>query len=270
MNIRKSTKNYNKIFSDTITPEEYVNKLKARKASKNNVLNKIKAQVDPNMDPSDQLQVYFDALVPRSGKAKTVAGELVRAMMRILYRDFNDGDVWYSGYGRETCGSSVMYLVDMIPGLDNDFEEMINMELQDSSYSEALEDTTADLIIYLNEHPELFTKANTKDSRDDYDYEELNKWFTLPTYEFDVDASYEESYYDVSDDEIDDFINSLVEYDLGSGSVNRWASDAWVIEELDKEDYDMLNDMWEKWFRNFLSEHEREEEYEDDEEEYEE
>lgn len=98
MNIRKSTKNYNKIFSDTITPEEYVNKLKARKASKNNVLNKIKAQVDPNMDPSDQLQVYFDALVPRSGKAKTVAGELVRAMMRILYRDFNDGDVWYSGF----------------------------------------------------------------------------------------------------------------------------------------------------------------------------
>ena len=91
--------------------KDYAAKLKARKAEKSqNPLEKINAQLDPDMEITDQLQVYFDELVPAQGKADTVAGELVRAMMRILYRDYNDGDLFYEGYGKETCGGSVVYL----------------------------------------------------------------------------------------------------------------------------------------------------------------
>ena len=55
---------------------------------------------------TDDFDDWFDYLVPREGTAPTVAGEIYRAIARIIYRDFNDGDKFYEGYGRETCGSS--------------------------------------------------------------------------------------------------------------------------------------------------------------------
>lgn len=36
--------------------------------------------------------VYFKALVPREGKCDTIEGELLRAINRIIYRYYNDGD----------------------------------------------------------------------------------------------------------------------------------------------------------------------------------
>lgn len=257
-----------------LTPAEYAARARARKAKKDSeeengesILYKINAKLDPDMSVTDQLQVFFDELVPASGPAETQAGELVRSMMRILYRDFNDGDLWYTGYGKETCGPSVLYIIKTTEeDFHDEFQEIADRNLEDEAYTDALEEITYHLIEYLNNHPEEFTTPRIEDSRS-YG-ESLETYFDLPTYEFDVDASYDESYYDVSDDDIDQFIHDVVESDFRGATVNRWASDAWTIEGLDKDQLEYLEDVWERWFNDFLSQHEREEEPEEDEEEY--
>lgn len=50
-------------------------------------------------------------MVPSSGSCTTEAGELVRAMTRLLYRWYNDGDWFFQDYGLETCASSAAYLM---------------------------------------------------------------------------------------------------------------------------------------------------------------
>lgn len=249
------------ILSDSVTPSEYVNKLKSRRNSKKQLAEEIKSMLSPDMSSTDQLEVYFKYLVPSSGPAKSLAGELVRAMMRILYRDYNDGDLWYSGYGKETCGPSVLFLCDNIPSLERDFQEIADQGMEDDQYTNALENITSKLIVYLNEHPESFMKK-TSDSRNHEG--ELSDVFYLPRYEFDVDASYDDSYYEVDDDDIDDFIENIIDSELSSGSVNRWARDGWTIEELEKEDYDYLENNWSRWFRDFLEDYVKEEEYDDE------
>lgn len=251
--------------------KDYAARLKARKAEKSqNPLEKINSQIDSDMSITDQLQVYFDELVPAQGKADTVAGELVRAMMRVLYRDYNDGDLFYSGYGKETCGGSVVYLMDKVEDLERPFSEIVENQYEDQYYTTELEDAADLLLQYLNNHPELFMQKNEEDSRN-VDENRLDDYFSLPLYEFEPDTSYDESYYAVSDDDIDEFIRGVVSSDLSSGDVNRWARDGWTIVDLDKEDYDTLQELWDRWFRDFLVDYERQEEDEyEDEEDFEE
>ena len=52
----------------------------------------------------------FKELVPETGKADSLAGELVRAMSRIGYRFYNDGDQLGIGYGKETCNPAGRFL----------------------------------------------------------------------------------------------------------------------------------------------------------------
>lgn len=58
-----------------------------------------------------RLMDWFDVLVPSEGPAETVEGELVRSINKILYRFYNDGDFWYTGYGCETAGPAAAYLM---------------------------------------------------------------------------------------------------------------------------------------------------------------
>ena len=57
----------------------------------------------------------FDKYVPAMGIAETVGGEILRAMTRILYRFYNDGDMVGVGYGNETVNSSDRYLESIVP-----------------------------------------------------------------------------------------------------------------------------------------------------------
>lgn len=61
-------------------------------------------------------QELSDKLVPARGKAETIGGEMLRAIERMIYRYFNDGDVIGMGYGIKTCQSSFFYLEDMLVG----------------------------------------------------------------------------------------------------------------------------------------------------------
>ena len=57
-------------------------------------------------------EVLFDKLVPGQGSADTVEGEMLRAINRIVYRYYNDGDEYLTGYGTETVGPAHAFLVD--------------------------------------------------------------------------------------------------------------------------------------------------------------
>ncbi len=59
----------------------------------------------------------FDKLVPASGKAETIGGEMLRAINRLVYRYYNDGDIVIQGYGIETCMSSYLFLEDNLSEL---------------------------------------------------------------------------------------------------------------------------------------------------------
>lgn len=63
-------------------------------------------------------QELSNRLVPASGKANTLGGEMLRAIERLIYRYFNDGDVLTLDYGIETCMSSYLFLEDMLDILD--------------------------------------------------------------------------------------------------------------------------------------------------------
>lgn len=58
----------------------------------------------------NRIHALFEELVPASGKADTVAGEIIRAVSRIAYRNYNDGDHVGVGYGNETCNPAARYL----------------------------------------------------------------------------------------------------------------------------------------------------------------
>ena len=58
----------------------------------------------------ERINELFKELVPETGKADSLAGELVRAMSRIGYRFYNDGDQLGIGYGKETCNPAGRFL----------------------------------------------------------------------------------------------------------------------------------------------------------------
>jgi hypothetical protein len=55
---------------------------------------------------------YFERMVPAIGKAKTINGEIIRAVTRIGYRWYNDGDKFFEGYGCETAGPAMAFLTN--------------------------------------------------------------------------------------------------------------------------------------------------------------
>ena len=78
-----------------------------------------KGQTPPNKESEDtnmtkneeRINKLFEELVPASGKAESLAGELIRAMSRIAYRFYNDGDQVGMGYGKETCNPAARFLM---------------------------------------------------------------------------------------------------------------------------------------------------------------
>ncbi len=56
--------------------------------------------------------VLYDKLVPGSGNSDFIEGEMLRAINRIVYRFYNDGDFFYKGYGAETAGPAHSFLTN--------------------------------------------------------------------------------------------------------------------------------------------------------------
>ncbi|MFY4731248.1 hypothetical protein, partial [Nitrospira sp. BLG_2] len=86
--------------------------------------------------------VLFSKLVPNQGKCETLEGETLRAINRIIYRYYNDGDYWFTGYGCETAGPAETFIrqyapIDLRPELlasdcseDKDYEKQLEIMLE--------------------------------------------------------------------------------------------------------------------------------------------
>ncbi len=121
----------------------------------------------------ERINKLFEELVPASGKAATVAGEIVRATCRIGYRYMNDGDQIGIGYGRETVNPAARYLMEKCA--DTTVEETIirMWGLYDETlYEEKLEDLEEAVLLYIERHPDLKTTENPEDM---WDYRDANE-----------------------------------------------------------------------------------------------
>ena len=209
---------------------------------------------------SNPIETAFDLLVPPSGRADSKAGEIVRAMMRILYRDYNDGDLFYDGYGVETCGPAVAYLCDMISELYEDFDHIASLGLEEDDYTQAIQDIAHRIIEIICSNPSWFTENNTKN------YQSYSKEF--------ISENGWESSYDIEitiPDVIIDYLDAdyITEYDLES-TFELWLSDidrntsAWVeinlgtdsvmFCNLSKDAYEKLEASGDSWMDKYSEE----------------
>lgn len=125
------------------------------------------------MTPTEEkINALFEELVPSSGKAETVAGEIIRAVSRIGYRNFNDGDHIGVGYGRETCNPAARYLAQKVGGrVERAISDMWGV-CDDSRYDEMVATLEEEVLAYIEQHPELKEAANDEDMWDYRDEDE--------------------------------------------------------------------------------------------------
>jgi hypothetical protein len=142
----------------------------------------------------DKMHEIFEKYVPGRGKADTVYGEICRAINRLIYRFYNDGDLFFEDYGIETAGSSALYLMDGHEGFDEILNSMIYKN--ETIYENGLEEIVD---LFLNYESSTIEKlVNTKndiDSTSDYYEEAMKEWHV---------EDEEEDYYDNYDDNTDD------------------------------------------------------------------
>jgi hypothetical protein len=84
--------------------------------------------------------VLFQKLVPLQGKCKTQEGETLRAVNKIVYRYYNDGDRFWIGYGTEAGpGAAHAYLVEKSP-FRAELEPILDgmVEVTDNKYERGL------------------------------------------------------------------------------------------------------------------------------------
>ena len=51
--------------------------------------------------------------MPKQGEADTELGEILRSINRVVYRYYNDGDMWNRGYGKETVNGAIKHLTEL-------------------------------------------------------------------------------------------------------------------------------------------------------------
>ena len=135
----------------------------------------------------------FDKLVPGSGNSDTIEGEMLRAINRIVYRYYNDGDKFWQGYGAETAGPAHSFLVNSreIPfQLQSTLASILNKSVGtgDEGYERLIKFALEQILDYIEGKDGNYTESK----EDMFDYES--------EYE---DEEEEDDYYD--DEEDDDY-----------------------------------------------------------------
>ena len=136
--------------------------------------------------------ILYDKLVKGQGKSDTVEGEILRAVNRIVYRWGNDGDYFWKGYGTETVGPAISYLVNssMIPQVVQSKFNAWESNNEGENYGiKELEDLLAIALEYIERKDESEYSKNTEDMFD-----------------------YESEYQDEEEDDYDDYDEEEDEY----------------------------------------------------------
>lgn len=115
----------------------------------------------------DRVERLFEQFVPDRGPAELVIGELIRALSKIGYRWYNDGDIYFMGYGIETAGDAAKYLCDMVPGFEDEAENFIdNLRYgapEDDEYEQHLNTLFEMVLDYIDDNLDVVLEPNTDD-----------------------------------------------------------------------------------------------------------
>lgn len=208
---------------------------------------------------NDVMEGLFDEFVPGTGSADSMAGEFIRAIERIRYRNYNDGDRFNQGYGLETCGPDAAFLAE---NTDDNISRMINdiaehdASWPDQYYDEAIDNVAIAVVKYIADNLDLFGE-DVIDSRD-YDSSlvaEWEEWSHNLEYDPDLSGEYLDRLMeaDLLDwDDVRSFIDDCI-MDMG-GNDNWWARDAVTITDLNAEEYDEWDSNFERWWAQWLDE----------------
>ena len=149
----------------------------------------------------------FDKLVPGSGDSETVEGEMIRAINRIIYRFFNDGDYFYRGYGAETAGPAHSFLInsnqipfDIQSTLTSIFDKAMGAD--EDGYERLIKFALEKVVDHVEATPE---DEYTKLDRGMFDFES----------EFEDEEDYDDDYTYDYDDEDDDYYMNEEKEDIG-------------------------------------------------------
>lgn len=135
-----------------------------------------------NAEDNGWHDAMYDRYVPACGKANTLGGEILRAINRIVYKFYNDGDTvarYYSSCYNHSFGAE-KFLCRHVPSYyimrditnDGDFEEAACRNLKR-------------VVDYLRKNPALFEVENHEDFLDlspkeewpdEDDYEDEDEW----------------------------------------------------------------------------------------------
>lgn len=133
-------------------------------------------EANKNLEPHKLVDRLREALLPREGRSANVGTEIIRALLRVYYRSYNDGDYFFWGYGLETAGPSMAFVYYHIDSekIDQYIEDMTTGDLIQKSYRFQLGKLTNMVLEYLTQHPELFDKPT--ESCVDFDCARLQYW----------------------------------------------------------------------------------------------
>ena len=139
----------------------------------------------------DRNQPLYDKLVPGQGDAETVEGEMLRAINRIIYRYYNDGDEYFRGYGIETAGPAHSFLVNANHPQRAAMKKIFG---DGTDYEQTIKDALDVILDYIESRQGEYTK-NTLGGIFDYE----------PEFEEEDDYDDDDYTYDYDDEEDDDY-----------------------------------------------------------------
>lgn len=126
----------------------------------------------------EYLRKAFDKAVPDTGAADNLYGEIVRAINRIGYRWYNDGDKLGVGYGKQTCNAAGRFLLEKCDSSVSDAVVALWGERSESKYEKLLGQAETAIVIYLKANKEQLMETPTEnmydyvDKTEDYNDEE--------------------------------------------------------------------------------------------------
>lgn len=199
------------------------------------IISKIKSK-------GNTLSSYFSELVPTSGHAETKGGELVRCMMRLLYRDYNDGDKYYDESGSDACGSAAAFLDEN--GF-NEIEEFAKKQfdeelwVSDGEYTKFLKDLSNKVIKHIEDNPELVVEP-VKDTMEDFE----SDYYTQYSEKYTYDVILPDYITDVLNDGLISLFDIIEEISSWDNCENvREEFGELIIPDLSKDAYENIMDM---------------------------
>jgi hypothetical protein len=122
-----------------------------------------------NAEDNGWLDAMWNRYVPACGKAATLGGEILRAINRIIYKFYNDGDTvarYYSSSYNHSFGAE-WFLIKHVTAY-SPMRDITN----DYAFEECACDNLKKIVDYLRENPQLFETPNEEDFLDLSPYEE--------------------------------------------------------------------------------------------------